>query len=112
MHLFSVIAGVLIILGVLLDAFESVVLPRRVQRSFRLTNWFYRRTWRFWARIARRIHSAARREAFLGYFGPLSLLVLLGLWAAGLILGFALLQYGAGEHMASGNQPITFGLLL
>jgi len=112
MHLISVIAGVLLILGVLLDAFESIVLPRRVQRSFRLTNWFYRRTWRFWARIARRIHSAARREAFLGYFGPLSLLVLLGLWAAGLILGFALLQYGAGEHMASGNQPITFGLLL
>ena len=112
MHLVSVIAGVLVILSVLLDAFESVVLPRRVQRSFRLSNWYYRRSWRRWSFVARHIRSAARREAFLGYFGPLSLLVLLGLWAAGLILGFALLQYGAGEHVAFGNQPITFGLLL
>jgi len=112
MHVVFVIAGALTILLVLLDAFESVVLPRRVQRTFRVSNWYYRRSWRRWASIARHIRSAARREAFLGYFGPLSLLVLLGLWAAGLILGFALLQYGAGEHVAFGNQPITFGLLL
>ncbi len=112
MHIVSLIAGIVVILAVLLDAFETVVLPRRVQRSFRLTSWFYRHTWRPWARIARRIQSTARREAFLGYFGPLSLIPLLGFWALGLILGFTLLQYGAGEHVASGNQPITFGLLL
>ncbi len=112
MHIVSLIAGIVVILAVLLDAFETVVLPRRVQRSFRLTGFFYRHTWRPWARIARRIQSTARREAFLGYFGPLSLIPLLGFWALGLILGFALLQYGAGEHVASGNQPITFGLLL
>lgn len=112
MHVVSAIAGVLTILLVLLDAFESVVLPRRVQRTFRVSNWFYRRSWRGWAFIARHIRSASRREGFLGYFGPLSLLVLLGLWAAGLILGFALLQYGAGEHIVLANRPITFGLLL
>jgi hypothetical protein len=112
MHIVSLIAGIMVILAVLLDAFETVVLPRRVQRSFRLTGFFYRHTWRPWARIARRIKSTARREAFLGYFGPLSLIPLLGFWALGLILGFTFVQYGAGEHVASGNQPITFGLLL
>ena len=34
MHIVCAIAGILSILGILLDAFETVVLPRRVQRSF------------------------------------------------------------------------------
>jgi hypothetical protein len=108
----SLIAGIFLIVTVLLDAFETVVLPRRVQRSFRFTNWFYRNTWVPWARLSGRIKSNSRREAFLGYFGPLSLILLLGFWAVGLIFGFALIQFGAGEHIASGNQPITFALLI
>jgi len=55
MAIFCTIAGVVSILGILLDAFETVVLPRRVQRSFRLTSWFYRRTWIPYRAIARRI---------------------------------------------------------
>jgi Ion channel len=112
MHIFCTIAGILTILGILLDAFETVVLPRRVQRSFRLTSWFYRRTWIPYRKIAGRIPSRARRENFLGYFGPLSLIFLLILWAAGLIFGFALLQYGVGEHLRLSGEPTTFGLLV
>jgi Ion channel len=112
MHILSAIAGILSILGILLDAFETVVLPRRVQRSFRLTSWFYRRTWIPYRRLANRIASRARRENFLGYFGPLSLILLLALWAAGLIFGFALLQYGVGEHFHTSGDPLTFGLLV
>jgi hypothetical protein len=104
--------GVSIILAVLLDAFETVVLPRRVQRSFRLTSWFYRHTWVPWVRLSQLISSPNRREAFLSYFGPLSLILLLVFWAIGLIFGFALLQYGLGGHLQLGNQPITFGALL
>jgi len=44
MRVFSTIAGILVILSVLLDAFETVVLPRRVQRHFRISAWFYPRT--------------------------------------------------------------------
>ena len=112
MHIFSTIAGILSILGILLDAFETVVLPRRVQRSFRLTSWFYRRTWIPYRAIARRIPSRSRRENFLSYFGPLSLIFLLILWAGGLIFGFALLQYGVGEHFRLSGDPLTFGLLV
>ena len=112
MHLFATIAGILIIAVVLLDAFETVVLPRRVQRSFRLTSWFYRHTWRPWTRVARFIPSPSRRESFLSYFGPLSILLLLLFWAAGLIFGFALLQFGAGEHVQLGQEHITFGSLV
>ena len=48
----------------------------------------------------------------LGYFGPLSMIALLGLWACGLILAFALLQFAGGEHLSLADQPITFRLLL
>lgn len=112
MHIVATIAGILIILGVLLDAFETVVLPRRVQRHFRISNWFYRRTWLPWRTITSHIKSPSQRENFLGYFGPLSLLFLLALWAAGLIFGFSLLQYGAGEHVQLSNEPITYGRLI
>ncbi len=112
MHIVCTIAGILSILAILLDAFETVVLPRRVQRSFRLTSWFYRRTWIPYRRMAGRIPSRARRENFLSYFGPLSLIFLLILWATGLIFGFALLQYGVGEHFRLSGDRLTFGLLI
>jgi hypothetical protein len=104
--------GLIIIWVVLLDAFETVVLPRRVTRHFKLTAWFYRRTWIPWRGIARRIKTASRQQNFLGYFGPLSLILLLEFWAAGLILGFALLQYGIGGHEQLNQEPLTFGRII
>jgi hypothetical protein len=112
MHILALIAGVVIILTVLLDAFETVVLPRRVQRHFRITILFYRNTWAPYAKLASHIKSQTRRETVLGYFGPLSMIALLFIWACGLIFAFALLQYGGGAHLSLGNQPITFRLLL
>lgn len=108
----AAIFGFVILCVVLLDAFETVVLPRRVTRTFRLTAWFYRRTWVPWKEIAGRIGAPSRQQSFLGYFGPLSLILLLGFWAASLIMGFALLQYGMGAHEQLSNEPITFGRIL
>lgn len=106
------IAGVVILWMVLLDAFETVVLPRRVVRNFRLTAWFYRRTWIPWRRIAGRIKKPSRQQNFLGYFGPLSLILLLAFWAAGLIFGFSLIQYGIGGHEQLNQEPLTFGRIV
>jgi hypothetical protein len=108
----AIIFGCVIIGVVLLDAFETVVLPRRVTRHFRLTAWFYRRTWLPWRNIAGRIRTSSRQQSFLGYFGPLSLIMLLAFWAASLILGFALLQYGIGGHEQLSHEPITFGRII
>ncbi|MGC2171892.1 MAG: potassium channel family protein, partial [Candidatus Sulfotelmatobacter sp.] len=108
----AAIFGIIILCVVLLDAFETVVLPRRVTRHFKLTAWFYRRTWIPWRKIAGRIKTPSRQQSFLGYFGPLSLIMLLEFWAAALIFGFALLQYGVGEHEQLGNEPVTFGKLI
>jgi hypothetical protein len=111
-NILAAVFGAVVIGAVLLDAFETVVLPRRVTRHFRLTAWFYRRTWVPWIRIARRIKTLSRQQNFLGYFGPLSLILLLGFWAIGLILGFALLQFGIGGHEQLGGEPLTFGRII
>src|SRR5579864_2911070 len=111
-HIIAIVFGAAIIWVVLLDAFETVVLPRRVLRNFRLTAYFYRRTWIPWRKIASYIRPTSRQQNFLGYFGPLSLILLLGFWAAGLILGFGLVQYGIGGHEQLGNEPITFARIL
>jgi Ion channel len=112
MLILAAIFGFLVIFFVLLDAFETIVLPRKVQRAFRITSWFYRRTWVPWTKLAGLIRVNSFRENFLGYFGPLSLIVLLGVWATGLIFGFALMQYGLGEHVRLSGEAITFGVLL
>jgi hypothetical protein len=104
--------GIAILWMVLLDAFETVVLPRRVLRHFRLTAYFYRRTWIPWRWLARHIRKVSRQQNFLGYFGPLSLILLLGFWAANLILGFALIQYGIGGHEQLSGEPLTFGKII
>ena len=109
MHWWASIAGIVLIFIILMDAFETVVLPRRIKRMFRITGWFYRNTWGLWTRVGRHIKSANRREGFLAYFGPLSLIPLMGFWALGLIFGFACVQYGLGEHLSLGTEKITFG---
>jgi hypothetical protein len=108
----AVVFGLAILWSVLLDAFETVVLPRRVTRHFKLTAWFYRRTWIPWRKIAGHIKTTSRQQNFLGYFGPLSLILLLAFWAVGLIFGFAVLQYGIGGHEQLGGEPLTFGKII
>ena len=96
---FALAVGVLIILIVLWDAFETTVLPRRVSRRFRLTRIFYRTTWIPFRAVARGFRAGNPRENFLSVFGPLSLILLLATWAFGLIVGFALLHWGLGSRV-------------
>src|SRR6516162_2995705 len=91
------IAGVAVFLVVVWDAFESIILPRRVTRRFRLTRIYYLFTWRSWKLYARMIPHPKARDAFLGFYGPISLLFLIGVWAVGLVVAFGMMQYGAGS---------------
>ena len=100
------IIGAALIVTVLWEAFETIILPRRVRRRFRLTRFFYRSTWIPWSTIAGKIRSKRRKETLLSFFGPLSLIGLLAVWAASLVFGFALLHYGLGSHLSvDGETP-------
>ena len=107
-----IVLGCALIIIVWWDAFEAVVLPRRVTRRFRLTKVFYRSTWIPSAALARRMSSRTRRESYLSFYGPLSLILLLSIWALGLIVGFALVQWATGSAIHTPDRGITFGTYL
>lgn len=100
--------GIIIVLLILWDAFETVVLPRRVTRRLRITGIYYRTLRKIWSAIARRIRNARRRESFLGLFGPLSLILLLATWAAGMIVGFAFIDWDSGARVVPAEETANF----
>jgi hypothetical protein len=106
MTVLAAILGCCILALVLVDAFNTLVLARRTEHVFRIARAYYRLTWNPFAAIARRIQARRTREAFLSIFGPLSLLVLFGLWAIGLVLAFGLLQWAL--RMQPASLPGTF----
>ena len=95
------ILGLALVAVILWDVFETIILPRRVTRRFRLARVFYRWTWRPWRFITCFIRKKNRRESFLSYYGPLSLLGLFVVWAIALIIAFAILHYAAGSAVVS-----------
>lgn len=107
-------AGLAIFLIVIWDAFESIILPRRVTRKFRLTRLFFRVTWGVWRAVMCLMPARKTRETLLGFYGPLSLLVLVGVWAVGLVLGFGLMQFGAGSavNVTSGHASFETDVYL
>jgi Ion channel len=96
MGVLGTIAGLGLIFFLLMDAFETAILPRRVTHRFRFARLFYQSTWMLWRSVGLRIPAGKLREAFLSWFGPMSLLALLTVWVTGLIVGFALLQWSLG----------------
>ena len=97
MRIFALIAGVICLFIVLLDAFQTIILPRRATGRFRLTRIFYIATWTPWSFLARRLRNPRKRETAFSFYGPLSLIFLLVVWAAGLLLAFGLLYFALGS---------------
>lgn len=107
MRILGLLIGLGLIATILADTFETIILPRRVTRRIRLTSLFYRSAWKPCYFIATRISKARRREKVLSLFGPLSLFVLLGIWASVLILGYTLVLWGSHSPLSAG-APVDF----
>jgi hypothetical protein len=108
MKLLVAIAGLIVLFATLWEAFETIILPRRVTRPVRLVRIFYRFTWTFWAWINRCFRSKKLREAHLSYYGPLSLLGLFATWAFVLVFAFAMLHWAAGSAINTPGERPTF----
>jgi hypothetical protein len=94
------VAGLLVVAIILWETFETIVLPRRVARKFRVTVLIYRGMWLPWKMVARAVKAGKSRETLLSFFGPLSLLILFAVWAALIVCGFALMYFSD-----SGRNP-------
>lgn len=101
MQILLLIGAMALICVVLWDVFETIVLPRRVRGPLHLTWVLYRVTWTPWSALGRMARKPDRRETFLSLYGPLALLFLLFVWATGLIVGFAVVQWSLGSQLVS-----------
>jgi hypothetical protein len=93
MKLVLALVALLVLVVILQDAFEVMLLPRRIRRGLRFASLFFRTTWRCWSALAKRIRSDDRREQMLGLYGPLSMLLLFSIWAVTLIAAFGVLAW-------------------
>jgi hypothetical protein len=100
--------GLALLLLILWDAFENVILPRYVTRALRPSRLVFGFLWTAWSACAGKISSSKRRENFLSYFGPLSLLLVLALWALGLVTAFAMLLWSTGSAVLVSGETATF----
>ncbi|PYS76231.1 MAG: two pore domain potassium channel family protein, partial [Acidobacteria bacterium] len=112
LQVFAAVLSIVVIAVVLWDAFEVIVLPRRVTRRVRLTSALYRMTWAPVAGVARRFPPSKKRDRYLSFYGPLSLILLLLVWAMALVLAFALLQWAAGARLQTPEGHTDFGAYL
>ena len=108
MHILILIVGIASIFAVLLDAFQTIILPRRATGRFRLTHIFYASTWRPWVFVTNWMHDPRKRESSYSYYGPMSLILLLVVWAAMLVFGFALIYYALGNPFTDPAQGAGF----
>ena len=107
------LAGLLLVGSILLDVFLTVVVPRRAPRlgrQLRVTGYIVPGLWTWWRWVGLRLSSAERREAFLGLFGALIVIVLLVTWVVGLVLGYGLLLDALRAQLKP--EPENFGASL
>ena len=108
MQAVTMLSGILCLLIVLMDAFQTIILPRRAAGRLRLTRIFYILTWIPWRFVAVRIHHPRKRETALSFYGPLSLIFLLVVWACGMVFGFSLIYYALGTPFTDPSRPIGY----
>ena len=92
--------GAFLIAILLWDAYETILLPRRLPGDIRVSRLVLRSIWKLWRRLSRGIRARNDRELFLSFYAQLSLLGLFSIWAVGLIVGFALLHWAFGSQLA------------
>lgn len=97
-----------LILLTLWDAFETIILPRTVQRKFGFGNLFYGFAWSIYYPLLSRMEKSRMRQSILVAFAPISVILLIGLWAFLLLIGFAGVLWGFGVGLRGAPAP-AFG---
>ena len=107
MHLAAILFGCMFLAGVLLDAFQTIILPRRPVGRFRITRLFFLATWPAWRYCTGRFRVARTREQLYSIYGPLSLLLLFVVWALLLLTAYALIYFGMHTPFLDPTHPAT-----
>jgi len=93
------VVGVIIIVVVFYDLFQTVVLPRPAVGKMQLARKVVRPMWLVWRWVSQRTSRLERSEARLAAFAPVALLTIFLIWAAALVLGYGLLINGLAQQI-------------
>jgi hypothetical protein len=107
MHIAAALFGWLFLGIVLLDAFQTIILPRRPVGRFRLTRVFFLVTWSPWRAVTEKWPNPRSREQLFSIYGPLSLLLLFVVWALLLTASYALIYLGMHMPFTDPTHPAT-----
>jgi hypothetical protein len=107
MHVAAVLSGCFFLAGVLVDAFQTIILPRRPVGRFRITRIFFVLTWIPWTQLSRICNQRKTREQLFSIYGPLSLLLLFVVWAVLLTLSYGLIYFGLHTPFSDPTHPVT-----
>ncbi|WP_263378994.1 potassium channel family protein [Granulicella paludicola] len=94
MHITAAIFGCAFLASVLLDAFQTIILPRRPVGRLRITRFFFLLTWGPWCALTRAWPVKKSREQMYSIYGPMALLLLFVTWALLLVVAYALIYFG------------------
>ncbi len=100
------LAGIGLVWIALRDVFQSVIVPRAVNRRWRISVHLTRSLWHVWPRIGWRIQDDGAREDFLSTFAPFTMIAMFAAWALALIVGYGLILYAMRTQL----QPQTVSL--
>lgn len=107
MHPIAIVLGCVFLAGVLLDAFQTIILPRRPVGRFRITSLFVILTWRPWEYLIEHFASRRNRDQLYSFYGPLSLLMLFVVWAMLLVTAYMLMYFGLHVPFSDPTHPVT-----
>jgi hypothetical protein len=110
LRILEALVGFLVVIGVLLDVFQSIVTPRPASGRLRASRYLVRGLWASVRWLSFRITTVRRRESLLGSFAPFSVLAMLAMWVVLLLLGYGLVLDSFRDEIRP--QPLGFGTSL
>ncbi len=110
LHWGEIVVGLVLVLVVFYDLFQSVVLPRPAINKLATVRYLLRGIWRSWRWVGNRMSSIPRRERWLGTYGPIGVLTSFVVWGLALVLGYALIMDGMRDELHP--VPDSFGTSL
>lgn len=104
-HPLAFVLGAALAVVILVDAFQVMLLPRKVRWRLRPVRAYFSQTWMLWTSVMRIVPKPVR-SGYLSIYGPLSVLTLFGIWSFGLIGSFGLLHWSIqpGPDASLGEQ--------
>jgi len=96
MHAVATVFGVVLLVVIAWDAFETMLLPRRVSRRLRISSTFLEGLWLGWSFVGRRL-PRGRAESYLSLYALLGLLMLFAIWVSAVTVGYSLIDLGLGR---------------